>query len=116
MDAATATDEVISKARGKRTTGRKDASGQEAIQHPEIIEERIEELTALYKASLDASDKSSDAIKAAAEASGYNTKNVRALIIARVNDTVRERRRDAEQQLQLFNEVGALGGGEEEQE
>jgi predicted DNA-binding protein len=114
MDAQAATDEVIKRARGKSASARKDSSGQEATLHPEIIEEHIDELVADYEAAQDAADKSSDGIKKVAEESGYNTKNVRALIIARVKNTVRERRRDCEQQLELFNKVGALGGSDED--
>lgn len=105
MDAAVATEEVIIKARG-----RKDAYGQEAVTRPEIIEERIDELVQGYTAAKEAAEQSSEAIKKAAEDSGYNTKAVRALVLARASDSVQERRRDAEQQLELFNEVGALGG------
>ena len=105
MDASVATENAISKAKG-----RKDADKQEAVTRPKIIAERIEELVRGYSAAKDAAEASSEAIKAAAEASGYNTKSVRALVAARFTDTVDERRRDADQQLELFNEVGALGG------
>ena len=110
MDAATATQDAIGKAKGAR--GRKDADKQESVTKPQEIEKRIDELVRGYNAAQEAAEASSDAIKAAAEASGYNVKNVRSLVIARVKDTVQERRRDAEQQLELFNEVGALGGEE----
>ncbi len=110
MDAATATQDAIGKAKGAR--GRKDADKQEAATKPQEIEKRIDHLVKGYIAAKDAAEQSSDDIKAAAEASGYNVKNVRVLIVARVNDTMQERRRDAEQQLELFNEVGALGGKE----
>lgn len=100
--------DVIGKAKGTR--GRKDASKQEATTKPSVIKERIEELVRGYKKAQDASEASSDAIKKAAEDSGYNTKAVRAFIVARAGESFEERKRDCEQQMELFDNIGLLSG------
>ena len=48
----------------------------------------------------------SDAVKKAAEASGYTAAAIRALVTARVGDKFADKRRSVEQQLELFTEVG----------
>lgn len=89
-----------------KARGRKDAAKQEAVTKPEVIEGRIDELVWLHKAAAEASNDESEAIKAAAEASGYNAKAVRAIVVARAGENFAEKKRDLEQQLELFEEVG----------
>ncbi len=101
MDAATVANGAIKKARG-----RKDSEKQEAVTKPQVIEKRIEELVRGYRAAQDAAEDSSNAIKKAAEDSGYNTKSVRALVVARAGESFQEKKRDLEQQMELFSEVG----------
>ena len=96
--------EVIEKAKGAR--GRKDADKQESVTKPQEIEKRIDNLVQGYKAAKDAAEESSEAIKAAAEVSGYNAKAVRALVVARAGEAFEEKKRDVAQQYELFEEVG----------
>src|ERR1035437_10234004 len=102
MDAAT--EEVISKAKGTR--GRKDASKQEGITKPQEVEKRVDNLVKLYKEAHASGEVFSDAVKAAAEASGYNSKAVRSLVVARAGESFADKKRDVDQQFELFDEVG----------
>ena len=101
MEAAAEADKAI-----KRARGRKDAEKQEAVTKPQVIEERIDELVRLHVRSKEAATDESEAIKAAAEASGYNASNIRSLVVARAGDNFVEKKRNVEQQYELFDEVG----------
>lgn len=102
-----AVDEVISKAKGTR--GRKNAEKQEAVCKPEVVEKRMKELVRLHIASKEAATDESEAIKATAEASGYNASNIRALVVANAGDAFADKKRNVEQQYELFDEVGEVG-------
>jgi len=93
---------------GKRAkpAGRQDRSGQEAVTKPTVVAEKIDQLERLAVKANEAAKDFSDAVKKAAEASGYTAAAIRALVTARVGDTFPEKRRSVEQQLELFNEVG----------
>ncbi len=101
MEAAAETDKAIRKAKG-----RKDAEKQGAVTKPDVIEKRIKELIRLHVAAKEAATDESEAIKAAAEASGYNASNIRSLVVARAGDNFVEKKRNVEQQYELFDEVG----------
>jgi hypothetical protein len=91
----------------KSATGRKGKDKQEAVTKPEVVASRIGELVNLYNKAGEASDALNDGIKTAAKDSGYNAANVRKFVIARAGEDFAEKKRDAEQQLELFDEVGA---------
>lgn len=103
-----AVDEVINKAKGARA--RKDADKQEATTKPLVIKDRIEELVHGYNAAKEAAEHSSEAIKKAAEDSGYNSAAVRKFVVARAGESYEEKKRDVEQQLELFDNIGLLSG------
>ena len=86
--------------------GREGRDKQEAVTKPGEITERIEQLEKLYVKAQEANKDLNDGIKKAAEASGYIASNVRKLVAARVGDKFKDKMRDAEQQLELFSEVG----------
>lgn len=96
--------DVIGKAKGTR--GRKDASSQEGVTKPQVLAKKINELVKLYKEAHASGEVFSDAVKAAAEASGYNAKNVRALVTALAGESFEEKKRDVDQQYELFDEIG----------
>jgi hypothetical protein len=96
--------EVIGKAKGTRA--RKDASKQEGVTQPQVIAKKIDELVKLYKEAHASGEVFSDAVKAAAEASGYNAKAVRSLVVARAGESFLDKKRDVDQQYELFEEVG----------
>ena len=89
-------------------TGRKGRDGQEAVLDHSIVADAMPNLEALLKASKEADEKLNDAIKKVAQSSGYLASNVKKLVKARVSDTFSDKKRDAEQQLDLFNCVGQL--------
>ena len=91
----------------RSTTGRKDKNKQEAVTKPTIIGACIAELVHLYNKAGEASAALNDGIKKAAKDSGYNAANVRKFVVARAGEDFAEKKRDAEQQLELFDEVGA---------
>jgi ABC-type branched-subunit amino acid transport system substrate-binding protein len=90
----------------RKVRGRKDADKQEAITQPEVVSEKIDELVRLYGASQSAGVEFSDAVKAAAEASGYNVAAIRKFVVARAGENFAEKKRDLAQQLELFEECG----------
>lgn len=90
----------------KKTRGRKDADKQEAVTKPQVVEERIDQLVRLHIQAKDAGEAESDAIKKAAEDSGYNAASIRSLVVARAGDKFLEKKRNVEQQYELFEEVG----------
>jgi hypothetical protein len=90
----------------RKPRGRKDADKQEAVTKPQVVEKRIVELVQLHIAAHDASEAESDAIKKCAEDSGYNASAIKKFIVARAGDKFLEKKRDCEQQMELFEEVG----------
>jgi hypothetical protein len=90
----------------RKVRGRKDADKQEAITQPDVINGRIDELLRLYGASQSAGVEFSDAVKAAAEASGYNVAAIRKFVVARAGENFADKKRDLQQQMELFDEVG----------
>jgi len=94
------------KGKGKGAGGRIAPDGQEAVRRPEVVAKRIEALETLARRQQEAGKDLSEAIKACAEESGYNAAAVRRLVSARLGDAFAERKRDAEQQLELFEDVG----------
>jgi len=101
---ANGTDAAAGKNTGK--SGRTGRDGQEAVLRPTEVAEKIDHLEKLYIKSQEAAKDINDAIKRVAEKSGYLASNIRALVAARVKDKFVDKRRDAEQQLSLFDEVG----------
>lgn len=94
--------DVIDKAKGAR--GRKDADKQEAVTKPEVVAKKLKNLIELYKVAQSASTDFSDAVKATGEASGYNTKAVRSLVVAKAGESFEEKKRNVDQQYKLFSE------------
>lgn len=96
--------------RGRPRTGRKDASGQEQVTKPEVIQNRMPELERLYEELRTAREDFNAAVKSAAEDGGYNAGAVRAHVVAVRNDRVEQARTKANQQLELF-EFALFGTG-----
>ena len=93
--------------KGKRgAKGRMDGDKQPAVQQPKIISERIDELVRLKTKADDAAESFADGIKKAAEDSGYLASVVRKFVVARAGEQFEEKKRQCEQQLELFEEVG----------
>lgn len=101
---ANGTQAETGKGKGK-AAGRKGGK-QEAVTRPDMVAERIDQLERLAVKANEAAKDLSDAIKKVAEDSGYNAAAIKSLVAARVGDKFEERKRGAEQQLELFNEVG----------
>ena len=101
---ANGTEAAVGKGKGK--TGRQGRDKQEAVLQPSVVAEKIDHLEKLYVKSQEAAKDLSDAIKATAEKSGFLASNIKKLVAARVGDRFSDKKRDAEQQLELFNEVG----------
>ena len=72
--------------KGRGEVGRKDSEGQEAVIEQGVIEDREDELVALKVAAVEAAENYSEAIKKAAEDSGYNAATVRKFIEAKAGD------------------------------
>lgn len=87
-------------------SGRVDPDGQEQAQRPDVVADATEELERAYIKAQDAGRDLNEAIKKVAQKSGYLASNVRAYIAARVGDKVDDKRRNAEQQLELFDKAG----------
>lgn len=84
------------------TTGRKGKEGQEAKLDAKVVAESLPGLEQAARASQAASERYSKLVKKVSQESGFNAANVRALIAARIGDKVDMKRRDAEQQCELF--------------
>lgn len=87
-------------------SGRQGRDGQEAVTQPQLVGEKIEELEQLCVKAQLAVKAYNDGIKKLAEKSGYLASNIRALVAARVGDKFDIKKRDIEQQMELFTEVG----------
>lgn len=107
MDVQTATDEVISKARG-----RKDAAGQSAVIKMEKLEKRIADLVTLHIKAAEAKEKLNIAVKATAESAGMLASVVNAFVAARAGDEEKfEEKKEKAAQLSLcFEEIGRHSG------
>lgn len=92
----------------KGASGRKGRDGQEAVTKPQVVRDAIGELETLLKKSQLAESALNDAIKKVAQESGYLASAIKKLVKARVGDSFVDKKRDAEQQLELFSEVGHL--------
>lgn len=90
----------------RRARGRKDASKQEGVTVPDAVKARIDELVTLYKATQTTSEDFSSAVKAVAEKSSYNAAAIRKFVVARSGEKFAEAKKLAEQQMELFDEVG----------
>lgn len=90
----------------KGAKARVGADKQEAVQKPKIIKDRIDELVNLKERADDAAERYSDGIKRAAEDSGYLASVVKKFVTARAGEKFEEKKRECEQQLELFEEVG----------
>ena len=91
---------------GKTSGGRKSRDGQEAVPQPRVVGDKIQELEELALKANAASDALNAAIKKTAETSGYLASTIRKLVNARMKDKFADKKRDAEQTLELFTEVG----------
>lgn len=90
----------------RRTRGRKDNDGQEAVTQSRVVAERLADLINLHNHAATVREELSDAIKASAEASGFNSKSLRQYVKARAEANCEPLRRAAEQLTLLFEEVG----------
>lgn len=86
--------------------GRTGRDQQQAVTQPKIVADKVEELERLCVKAQEATKAYGDGVKRVAEKSGYLASNIRALVQARVKDKFGDKKRDAEQQLELFTEVG----------
>ena len=91
---------------GRRATGRKGPDKQELVTKPDVIKKGIDNLVTLHHHAAAASEQLNDAVKALAEKSGYNASAVRKFMLARAGEKYEEMKKLAEQQLELFSEVG----------
>jgi len=91
---------------GKRSTGRKDADKQPAVERPEALVKRLDELITLHRKLVSAGEEFSDAVKATAEDSGMLAKNVRSFVLARAGERFVEKKREVAQLALLFEEIG----------
>lgn len=98
--------DTATEGRTRKPRGRKDESKQELVTQPKIVGELIDELVRLHTRSAEASNDLSEAIKSAAEKSGYNAAAIRKLVVARAGEKFAEAKRMVEQQMELFDEVG----------
>ena len=90
----------------EKAAGRTGRDKQQAVTKPQMVAEKIDHLEKLCVKAQEASKDYSDAVKKIAEQSGYIASNIRALVQARVKDKFGDKKRDAEQQLELFETVG----------
>lgn len=91
---------------GRSAKGRKGPDKQELVTKPEIIKAGIDNLVTLHHHAGSAAETLNDAVKALAEKSGYNASAVRKFMLARAGEKYEEMKKLAEQQLELFEEVG----------
>ena len=89
----------------EKPAGRKDGEQQSAVTRPKVVVEKIDHLVNLQRDAKDAATDLDEAIKAVAEESGYLAGTVRKLVKAKYADKYEERRREIEQQAELFAEA-----------
>ena len=85
--------------------GRKGKDRQEAVIEPKVLKQRMGELVKLKKASDSASENLNDAIKAAAEKSGFLASIVRKVVVAKAGEDFDGKKREAEQLELAFEAV-----------
>ena len=89
--------------RGARAPkGRQDSSGDDAVIKHQVIADREVELVRLFKAADEAATDLSEALKKAAEDSGYNTATVRKRIASMAHDTFDAEKKKAAQLALIF--------------
>ena len=93
-------------AKGKRSTGRKDSDKQPAVERPEGLVKKLDELITLYRRQATASEEFGDAVRATAEESGMLAKNVRSFVLARAGERFHEKKREVAQLAFIFEEIG----------
>ncbi len=89
-----------------KAEGRKERDGQSAVTNPKVVTDAIDNLEELHLKAAAAQTVLNEAIKKVAEKSGYLASAIKKLVNARMKDRFADKKRDAEQQLELFNEVG----------
>lgn len=100
MDART--EGIDTRAKAKPPVGRQDSEGQEAVIKHKVIKDREEELVQLYNKAAEAASDLSEAIKKAAEDSGYNAGAVKKRIAAIANDNWDAQKKKAAQLALIF--------------
>lgn len=100
--------ETGTRRRARKPAARVDRSGQEKVQQPEVVKERLDHLIKLHTKAKDAGEDLSSAIKAVAEKSGFLASVVRKIVVAKAGEeeSYEEKVREAEQLSLLFTEVG----------
>lgn len=93
--------------RRRQVKGRQDAEKQEKKIEMKKLVDRLDELVKLHNAQKEAGVEYSDAVKAAAEASGLQASVVRRFVAAKVGNNFDDRKRDAQQMALVFDEVKA---------
>lgn len=94
-EAAEETERAISKAKGPK--GRKGKDRQEAALNNSELRDLSQELILLKKSADDAANDYGDAIKAAAEKTGYHASTIRSVIAALAGDDFEDKKGKAEQ-------------------
>lgn len=92
--------------KGKAVAARKDAEGQEQVIELDRLRKSLPDLQGLYRRKAEAGAALSDAVKAAAEASGLQAAAVRKFLAARCGADFEKASRHAEQLGLLFGEIG----------
>lgn len=100
--------EIHARGADRTAAGRRGSDGQEKTPDPKVLEPKIDKLVKLYEAAEVAKDALSEAVKKAAESSGFNAAALKKFVKARAGgeDEFADRKRDAEQLVLLFDKVG----------
>lgn len=91
-------------AKTTKARGRKGADKQEAAREDSVLRELSTELVKLKKSADDEAESYSDAVKAAAEKTGYHASTIRSVVAALASEDFEEKHRKVEQ-LQLAFEA-----------
>jgi len=94
-----------SKGNGKQPRGRQGADKQEAVLKSTVLKERMSQLVKLKTAADEASQNLNDAIKAAAEKSGFLASVVRKVVVAKAGEDFDGKKREVEQLEIAFEAV-----------
>jgi excinuclease UvrABC ATPase subunit len=86
----------------RKTRGRKDAGGQSSVIKHSLVLERETELMGLATKAAGAKTEFAEAVKACAEASGYNAAAVRKYILSRVGEKFDVEKQKIEQLSLIF--------------
>ena len=87
-----------------KARGRKDSQGQSEVIRSDVVKDRLDELVRLYNVATESTDALSEAVNAAAEASGFNAAAVRAVVRAKATDTWQDKAQKAAQLALAFDE------------